>query len=62
METELDKPIYGDAAWSLRVAVVAVDALVDAGIVVRDSAAAAVEVVAEEVRARLALGDRPPGV
>jgi hypothetical protein len=47
-------------SWSKQVAVLAVDALVDRGFLLRDNFDAAVEIAAEEIQIRLAMGDYPP--
>ena len=47
-------------SWSEGVAVLAVDALLDAGLVKREDSDPAVSTVAEEMLVRLALGDYPP--
>jgi hypothetical protein len=46
--------------WCHRVAGLAADALVDAGVVARDSLEGAAEVVSEEIYARLSVRDYPP--
>jgi hypothetical protein len=46
--------------WSKGVAELAVDALLDAGLVRREDFEPAVEVVAEEILVRLCLRDYPP--
>jgi hypothetical protein len=48
-----------DKPWSLRVAALAVDALVDARIVARADFELALKTVAGEIQVRLALGDKP---
>ena len=47
-------------SWSEGVAELAVDALLDAGLVRREDFDRAVSIVAEEILVRLALGDYPP--
>ena len=47
-------------SWSEDVAELAVDALLDAGLVKREDFDRAVVIVAEEIFARLVLGDYPP--
>lgn len=47
-------------SWSEGVAVLAVDALVDAGFVTKENFDRAVVTVAEEIFVRLTLGDYPP--
>ncbi len=47
-------------SWSDKVAIFAVDALVDAALVKKDDFDQAVEIVAEEILVRLSLGDYPP--
>lgn len=54
------KPADDIAAWSKKVAWLAVDALVDAELVLPDYLDEAAEIVALEILARLAMGDRPP--
>ena len=45
--------------WSKRVATLAVDALVDHGIVKREDFEIALEIAAEEIRIRLVMNDYP---
>ena len=45
--------------WSKRVSALAIDRLVDAGIIKKDEFEIAVELAAEEILIRLLLGDRP---
>jgi hypothetical protein len=47
-------------SWSEGVAVLAADALLDAGLIKRENFDRAVSIVAEEILVRLALGDYPP--
>ena len=47
-------------AWSKSVAILAVDALMDAGHITKNDFDSAVAVVAEEIFVRLTLGDYPP--
>ena len=47
-------------SWSEGVAVLAVDALLDADLVKREDFDQAVSIVAEEILVRLVLGDYPP--
>ena len=47
-------------SWSKGVAQLAVDALVDAGLIKQEEFKGAVAIVAEEIFVRLALGDYPP--
>lgn len=54
METE-----YDIKNWSDRVAAIAVDSLVDAGLISRADFAEATAIVAEEIRIRLVIGDCP---
>ncbi len=46
--------------WSEKVASLAVDRLVDAGLVKKEDFGSAVALAAEEIRVRLTLGDYPP--
>jgi hypothetical protein len=46
--------------WARHVAAIAVDALLDAGVVQKAQFATACEVVAEEIFVRLCLNDYPP--
>jgi hypothetical protein len=48
--------------WSEKIAALAVDALLDAGLVRRDDFDAAMRVVAEEIFVRLCLKDYPPPI
>jgi hypothetical protein len=48
-----------DSAWSLKIAGLAVDALVGAGLIGKVDFDRAVLIAAEEIRVRLTLGDRP---
>jgi hypothetical protein len=48
-----------DKTWSRKVAVLAVDALLDAKIVTKSDFERAVDIVAEEIFVRLGMGDRP---
>jgi hypothetical protein len=50
-----------DLAWSKKVACIAIDTLVAAKIITREQAEQCIEIVAEEIHVRLAIGDRPPG-
>ena len=47
-------------SWSEDVAALAVDALLDAGLVRKEDFGLAVKVVTEEILVRLQLGDYPP--
>jgi hypothetical protein len=55
---EKDLNRAADAAWSRKVAELAVDALVEAKIVARDDFERAVDVVTEEILVRLTMDDR----
>jgi len=46
--------------WSVRIAALAVDGLLTANIISRENFEKAVEIVEEEIRVRLSLGDVPP--
>ena len=46
--------------WSKRVAALAVDALVDHGILKQEDFDTALEIAAEEIRIRLVMNDYPP--
>jgi hypothetical protein len=48
-----------DVAWSSSVAELAADALVDAGLLTKVDFDKAQNIIMEELRVRLALGDRP---
>jgi hypothetical protein len=48
-----------DLAWSRAVAELAADGLVTAGFVLKGDIERATEIIAEEVRVRLVIGDRP---
>jgi hypothetical protein len=47
-------------SWSRTVAALALDALVDHGLLKREDFDAALEIAAEEIRIRLVMGDYPP--
>ena len=47
-------------SWSRKVAILAVDELVNAGLVRRDDFESAVAIAAEEIQVRLAMEDYPP--
>ena len=49
-----------DQEWSQRVAELVADALVQAKLLPKQDFARATEIAAEEILARLCLGDRPP--
>ena len=48
-----------DEAWSLKVAALAADRLLEAGILTKDKFEVATQLIGEEVGMRLALDDRP---
>jgi hypothetical protein len=50
-----------DDAWSKDIAVLIADSLVDGRVIDRGSVARAGEIIAEEIWARLLVGDYPPG-
>ncbi len=52
--------IMKNESWSRQVAAMSVDALVDHGLIRCEDFEAAVEIAAEEIQIRLALGDYPP--
>jgi hypothetical protein len=58
----MSNPTTTAEGWASSVAAMAVDALVDAGLVAREQFAAARAVVAEEVLVRLCVRDYPPPV
>lgn len=58
----MSKPDATAGGWAKDVAALAVDALLDAGIVPKSQFDAACEVVAEEIYVRLCLNDYPPPV
>ena len=61
-ETVMSKSNTTAGEWSKSVAAMAVDALVDAGLVSKPEFKAACDVVAEEIYVRLCLNDYPPPV
>ncbi len=48
-----------DEAWSLKVADLAADRLLEAGLLMEDKLEAAIQLIAEEIGVRLALDARP---
>jgi hypothetical protein len=48
-------------AWCHKVAALGVDMLIERGLALPDSFDAAKNLVAEEIRIRIVMGDRPPG-
>jgi len=60
MEQWSDRLNAGIKQWSDDVAVLTVDALIDAGLVSRDNFQMAVAIVSEEILVRLCLRDYPP--
>lgn len=52
--------IMNTNSWSRTVAALALDALVDHGLLKREDCDAALEIAAEDIRIRLVMGDYPP--